>query len=255
MIGARGIGFSYGERPLLRDVSFSAEAGQVLGVLGINGSGKTTLLRLLLGFLRPRMGEALLEGRAVHEYDRREFASRVAAVPQETAVDFPFTVSELVLLGRAPHLGALGLESRSDLAAAEAAMSDCGILPLASRPIHELSGGELRRASIARALAQQTPVLLLDEPTANLDLHHQVAIFSVLRREASRGRTVLVVVHDVNAALAHCDRVILLHEGTIAAAGAPAEVLTESRVERVYGVPVRALTDPSSTARFLFPAR
>ncbi len=253
MIGIEQVSFHYGARPVLRGVSFQAQAGKISAVLGPNGSGKTTLLRTMLGYLKPSAGTVRVAGRAVGDYGRREFARKVAAVPQETPVDFPFTVTELVLMGRAPHVGVLGLEGRADLRAAEEAMDRCGVRELAARPIHALSGGELRRAFVARALAQQADVLLLDEPTSGLDIHHQVAIFEVLKDEARAGRTVVVVVHDLNLAASYCDRLLLLKDGAALAAGTVEEVLTYRLVRECYGVDVYVGVNEITGARFLIP--
>jgi iron complex transport system ATP-binding protein len=253
VIEAEGLAFAYGDRPVLRGVGLRAIAGRLLGILGPNGSGKTTLLRLLLGFLRPAAGQVRLEGRPLSEWERRAFARRVAAVPQEMPVDFPFTVTELVLLGRMPHLPPLGLEGPADLAAARDAMQACGVLELAERPIHALSGGELRRAYVARALAQQADVLLCDEPTSGLDLHHQLAVFELLRAEARAGRCVVAVVHDLNLAGAFCEEVLVLERGAAVAAGACEAVLTIERVRAVWGVEVTRLRDPGSGRTHLMP--
>lgn len=253
MIEVQGLGFRYGERAVLDGVSFTVESGQLYGVLGPNGSGKTTLLRLMLAFLRPTSGRVMVEGRELSSYGRRELARVMAAVPQESPVEFPFTVSELVMMGRTPHLGLSGIESEADARAAQVAMERCGIVELASRPIHALSGGELRRVFIARALAQEGRVLLLDEPTAGLDIHHQIAIFEVLKAEARAGKTVVTVVHDLNLAAAYCDRLLLLSNGRSLAEGKVEEVLTYRLVRECYGVDVYVGVNEVTGARFLIP--
>jgi iron complex transport system ATP-binding protein len=193
-------------------------------------------VRVALGLARPDAGRALVFGRDVATLAPRELARAVAATLQEEPVDFPFTVAETVLLGRTPHLGPLGLEGPADLAAADRALAAVGAQDLAGRPIHALSGGELRRVLLARALAQEADALVLDEPTAAVDLHHQLALFERLRAEADRGRAVLVVVHDLNLAAAYCDRLLVLAAGEVVGEGPPAEVLTEALVERVFRV-------------------
>jgi len=253
LIRARGLSFAYGPRTVLHEVELSAERGQLTGVLGPNGSGKTTLLRLLSGFLRPAAGTVTVDGRAPTDFDRRSFAKRVAVVPQETPVDFPFTVSELVLLGRTPHLGALGLEGAADLSAAEQAMTACGVRELAQRPIFALSAGELRRAYVARALAQQAQALLLDEPTAGLDIHHQIAICELLCAHARAGCCVVLVVHDLNLAAGYCDRLLLLKDGAALAQGTVEEVLTYRQVRAAYGVDVYVGVNEITGTRFLIP--
>jgi iron complex transport system ATP-binding protein len=253
MIRAQAAEFAYGEHPVVRGVSFEARAGQLYGVLGPNGSGKTTLVRLLLGFLQPRAGKITVADRAVADYSRREFARAVAAVPQEMPVDFPFTVRELVLLGRMPHLGALGLEAQSDLDAADEAMTLCGVRELADRPIHALSGGELRRAYVARAIAQHANALVCDEPTSGLDIHHQIAVFELLRAQARAGRCVVAVVHDLNLAAAYCDRLLLLRNGSTVAEGTVEDVLTYRLVREAYDVDVYVGVNEITGARFLIP--
>ena len=253
LIEARGLGFAYGPNPVLRGVDFVAAAGQLTGVLGPNGSGKTTLVRLLSGFLRPQAGRVLVDGRPPQDYERRAFARLCAVVPQEMPIDFPFTVGELVLTGRTPHLGSIGLERPADLAAAGAAMDACGVRDLSDRPIFALSGGELRRAFVARALAQEARVLLCDEPTAGLDIHHPIAICELLRAQARHGRCVVMVVHDLNLAAAYCDRLTLLKQGAVLAAGTPPDVLTAETVRSAYGVDVYVGVNERTGARFLIP--
>ena len=253
MIRVEQAEFAYGERKVLHGVSFEARAGQLYGILGPNGSGKTTLARLVLGFLTPSAGGIRVADRAVASYSRREFARAVAAVPQEMPVDFPFTVRELVLLGRTPHLGPLGLEAKSDLEAADEAMTLCGVAELRDRPIHALSGGELRRAYVARAIAQHAQALVCDEPTSGLDIHHQVSIFELLRAQAAAGRCVIAVVHDLNLAAAYCDRLLLLRAGATVAEGSVEDVLTYRVVREAYDVDVYVGVNEITGKRFLIP--
>lgn len=239
----------------MKSITMEVSGGEIVGVLGPNGSGKTTLMRCLLGFLRPRSGHVLLDERDVATIARRTYALRVAAVPQEMPTDFPLRVGELVLLGRHPYLPAagLGFESKSDLAAAEAALQACGVAALVDRPIHQLSGGELRRVFIARAICQGAPIVLLDEPTGGLDLRHQLGILDLLRRRAREGSAVLVVLHDINLAASVCDRVLVLKEGALVAAGAPNDVLNPRTIADVYDVDVQAITVDGTDRRFLVP--
>jgi ABC-type cobalamin/Fe3+-siderophores transport system ATPase subunit len=257
-LAALALSFAYGGRDVLRSVSLALAPGELVGLLGPNGSGKTTLLRCLLGYLPPRSGRVTLDGANVADIPRRSFARSVAAVPQEMPTDFPLLVQELVLLGRLPHLPArgLGFERASDIAAADAALAACGVAELAGRPLHQLSGGELRRAYIARALAQQAPVLLLDEPTAGLDLYHQVAIVDLLRAEARAGRAVLAVLHDLGLA-ARCDRVVVLDRGAMALEGHPDEVLAPESLSAIFGLRLTTavVANPGSRSprRFVVP--
>jgi iron complex transport system ATP-binding protein len=245
----------YSAREVLAGVTATVRRGEVYGILGPNGSGKTTLVRVLLGMLAPTRGRILVGGRDVRSIPRREFARRCAAAPQEAVAEFAFSVAEAVLLGRTPHLGPLGFETAADLAAAERALGRVDLLEVADRPLHAVSGGELRRAIVARALAQEAELLVLDEPTAALDVRHQLQILEVMRQEAGRGRTVVAVLHDLNLAAAYCDRILLLSGGRVAAEGTVDEVLTYRRVLEVYGVDTYVGVNEVSGSRFLVPFR
>ncbi|MCI3921954.1 ABC transporter ATP-binding protein [Paenibacillus sp. TRM 82003] len=236
MIRARGVRFAHRRRPVLHGVDLDAAAGRVLGVVGPNGSGKTTLLRTLHGSLRPAAGRVEVDGDDVAALSAREVARRVAVVAQEDEGVPPLTVADMVLLGRTPHRGAFSRTSAADEEGAAAALERVGALHLADRPFPELSGGERRRVLVARALTQDAPNLLLDEPTNHLDVRHQHDVLALLR---GLGRTVVVVLHDLNLAAAHCDEVVLLDAGRVVAAGTPGEVLTPQRVAAVYGVEAR----------------
>ena len=234
-----GLAYAYPGRPVLRGVSFAVERGERFGILGPNGSGKSTLVRLLSRILRPTAGTIRLGGADLAAVPLRELARRIAVVPQETSLDFPFSVLEVVLMGRAPHLGGLGLEGDRDVAAAERAMSEAGVAELAGRPFQELSGGEKQRVVIARALAQEPELLLLDEPTTFLDIKHEVAIFDLLADLSSeRGITVVVVLHDLNLAALYCERLAFLRGGELLACGRTEEVLTYRNVRTAYDTEV-----------------
>lgn len=238
----------YGARPVLREVSLSVHAGEMVGVLGPNGSGKTTLVRGATRVIAPSAGAVTLLGRPLGLHDRRELARTMAVIPQEGTPLFPFTVLETVLMGRAPWLRPFAFEGEEDLRAAREALEAVGAEDLAQRDLAELSGGERQRVVVARALAQGTRVLLADEPTAHLDLRHAVATFGLLRGlAASRSLAVLVVTHDVNLAALHCDRLVLLAHGGIAAAGTPGEVLRPDLLGEAFGTPVHVETRPDGT--------
>jgi len=238
VLAASGVRFGYGDRTVIDDVSLTVAAGEAVGILGPNGSGKSTLLRLLSGIVVPSAGQIELRGRRIGTYSRAELAHTIAVVPQETVIEFPFSATEVVLMGRAPHLGSFAFENTHDVGVARAAMARTGVLDLADRSILELSGGERQRVILARALAQQAPVLLLDEPAAFLDIRHEVEIYDLLHDLQAEGTTVVTVLHDLNLAALYCDRVILLDGGRIAAAGPPAEVITYAHITRVYGTEV-----------------
>ncbi|HEX8241923.1 MAG TPA: ABC transporter ATP-binding protein [Longimicrobium sp.] len=237
----RGVTFRYPDsaRPAVDGVTVAVPAGACTAVLGPNGSGKSTLLRLLLGTLSPAAGSVELDGRAVEDWGRGEIARAVGVVPQGEEAVFPMTVREMVAMGRYPHLGPWRREGDADRRAVEQAMRRCDVMAFAHRPISTLSGGERQRARVARALAQEPAALALDEPTAALDVSHEMAIFELLRDLGRAGTTVLLVTHNLNLAARYADRLVLLDRGRVAAAGAPDEVLARETVERVYGWPVR----------------
>ena len=221
----------------LHDVSISVPRGSLAGLLGPNGCGKTTLLKLLSGVLGARQGAIALDGRALRGIPRRELARHIAVVPQETHPAFDYTVMEMVLMGRHPHLGAFQLEGPSDLTIARNALLATGTLHLADRPYMTLSGGEKQRVVIAGALAQAPDVLLLDEPTASLDLGYQLEIAALLSRlNADRGVTMVLATHDLNLAASLCDTLVLMRDGRVLAQGATRDVLTGAAVRQLYDV-------------------
>jgi iron complex transport system ATP-binding protein len=235
-LSAHEVAVSYGRRRALADVTLEVEPGRLLGVIGPNGSGKSTLVRVLAWLRRPDAGEVRLDGRPLAGIGARERARRIAVVPQETHVAFPIRVRDLVLLGRAPYTGGFGWESAADLRIVEEAMARAEVSALAERRLDELSGGERQRAVVARALAQEPRVLLLDEPTASLDLRHAVLLLDLLKDLArDRGLAVAVVLHDLNLAAMYCDRLALLSQGRLHAAGPPSEVLAYRDLCAVYG--------------------
>ena len=231
-------------RPALDGVSLEAPAGGCTAVLGPNGSGKSTLMRVLLGTLAPRAGAAEFDGRPLASWSRAELARAVGVVPQGEDSSFPLTVRELVAMGRYPHLGPWRREGAADRRAVEEAMRRCDVAELAGRSVGTLSGGERQRARVARALAQEPRALALDEPTAALDMGHEMVIWELLRELGRGGTTVLVVTHNLNLAARYADRLVLLHRGRVAAAGPPAQVLVRETLERVYGWPVRVVPHP-----------
>ena len=244
LISARNLSFAYAPRawsppgrPVVRDVSVDVASGARLGILGPNGSGKTTLLKLLAGVLAPTGGSVVLDGVAMGGISRRAVARRIAMVPQNTHPAFDYTVLDLALMGRYPHLGAFEVESQSDLAIARDALASTGTLEFATRLFSTLSGGEQQRVVIASALAQQAELLLLDEPTASLDPGFQLEIAELLRTlHRQRGIGLVLSTHDLNLAASVCDTLVLLHQGEVVAAGATAEVLTPDAIASLYGI-------------------
>ncbi|MEO8275962.1 MAG: heme ABC transporter ATP-binding protein [Thermoanaerobaculia bacterium] len=231
---ARRVSVAYGSRRALDAIDFEVRAGEVVGLLGPNGAGKSTLVRALSGVIPLAGGEVRVLGQELGTLLRRELARRVAVVPQEPRFDFSFSALEIVLMGRHPHLGGLAFESDRDVALARNALARCGALHLAGRPIDQLSSGERQRIVFARALAQETPILLLDEPASFLDLRFQVELFDRVRELAEEGSAVVAVLHDLNLAAEYCDRVVLLQAGRVFAAGPTAEVLTFQNLTAVY---------------------
>jgi len=251
----RAVSFAYAPsaerraRPFtLSDLSFAIAPSEIVGVIGPNSSGKTTVIRLLTRVLEPAAGEIFLEGTSVRRLSRTELARRVAVVPQGLLPQFPFTVGELVLMGRYPHDPGRYFESPRDRAIAREAMEATGVLELAGLPLEQLSGGERQRAVIARALAQEPRLLVLDEPTSHLDLRHQVETAALLRRlNRDRGMSILLVSHDLNLAAEVCDRLLLLSSGRAVAIGAPETVLEDALLASVFGCEV--VVDKSETTR------
>jgi iron complex transport system ATP-binding protein len=250
MIRAEDVHFRYGRgQAVLRGVSFEAQPGQVLAVIGPNGSGKSTLIKVLDGLLAPEPGRILLDGRPLAEHSRREVARAIGYVAQAADLHFPLTTLEYVLQGRFAYGHMLGFETDADLDAAHAAMALTGTTDLADRHLDELSGGERQRCMLARALAQGPRVLLLDEPTANLDISHQVRTLDLVRRLAhASGLAAVVVSHELNLAAEFADRILLLSQGEVRALGAPRDVLTAERLHDLFGTPVLVDQNPTSGA-------
>lgn len=243
-----------GGRPVLEGVSLALAPGEVVGLAGSNGAGKTTLFRAASRILVPERGQIAVAGEPLASLSRRALARALAVVPQDVGMAFPFRAGEVVLMGRAPHVGGLGFESPDDVAAATQAMERLGIAALADRSMLELSGGERQLVLVARALAQDPQVLLLDEPTAHLDLRHRTAVFEEVRRFAEAGGAALAVTHDLTLAARVCDRVALLAGGRVTAQGTPEAVLTPERLREVFGIEASVLTAPDG-APLVVPRR
>ncbi len=235
-LAATGVAVRLGERQVLAGVDLGLPAGSVTLLAGRNGAGKSTLLRVLAGLLRADAGSVTLDGRPIDAWSPRQRARRVAYVPQEADSTFEFTGRELVAMGRHPHLRRFAGLGSEDIAAVDMALSRVDAAHFADRPVTTLSGGELRRIAVARALCTGAPVLLLDEPTANLDLEHSLRLGELLRALAAEGRTVAVASHDLNLLGPVADCLLLLHEGRIAASGPPTEVLAGDAVVAAFGV-------------------
>ena len=278
MLRAADLTFGYGDTPVVRGVSLEVPAGGFVGIIGPNGSGKTTLLRLLAGTRRPQRGTVELDGAPLASLKRREVARRMAVVPQETQLAFEYSVLEVVLMGRYPHLGALELEGPHDVDLARAALAATGTLPFETRPFSTLSGGEKQRVVIAAALAQvgpvgpwvrgsvgpafphapagtsRTSILLLDEPTAALDLKYQLETAALLRSlHQSHPLSVVVSTHDLNFAAALCRTLVMLKDGRVLAAGAVDDVLTPARIRDLYEVDAEVARHPRTGSLTVIP--
>jgi len=231
-----GVGVRIAQRDIVHDVTLDVWPGELVSLIGPNGAGKTTLLRVASRVMPATSGRVVVSGRPLDDFPRRELARELAVVPQDVHIAFPFRAGEIVLMGRSPHIGALAFESRADVARARDAMERVGIAALADRPVGELSGGERQLVLMARALAQDPQVLLLDEPTAHLDLRHRIAVIELVREFTASGRSALVVSHDLMLAARTSDRIALLGRGELLAAGPPEEVITPDYLRRAFGI-------------------
>jgi len=247
MIELNNVALGYDHRVILRDVNMKARPGQMLGLVGPNGSGKSTLIKGMTRVIDLFSGHILIDGRDIRTLKRDELARLVATVPQGPALPQAFTAFEVVLMGRTPHLGLLRYEGATDFAIAWQAMEATNTQPFAERRVSELSGGERQRLIIARALAQQPKAMLLDEPTANLDINHQVEILNLVKslcREQSL--TVIIALHDLNLAAQYCDWLVMLNGGRVYAEGTPTEILTAPNIKKVYGAEVCVYPHPTN---------
>jgi iron complex transport system ATP-binding protein len=247
------VSFAYGDRPVLQDVSLRFAAGEMVALLGPNGAGKTTLLRLASAVLTPASGRVTLHGRPVVALSRKAIARAVAVLPQDFSVQFAYTTRQVVELGRLSHAGALGVHTAADREAVERALAATNMLGLAERIFNELSGGERQRALVALALAQESAIILLDEPTAHLDVKHQIAVLDLLHAlNRERGTTIIAAIHDLNLAARYFPRLVLL-DGTVRTDGAPSAVLDAALLASVYGAELRVGILPSDTHLSVLP--
>lgn len=252
IIEVENLGFGYSKTPLLKDLSFAVEEGSFLAIAGPNGVGKSTLLNLMSNFLKPRSGSITIDGTALGEYTTASLAQKVALVRQEFVPAFGFSVIETVMMARTRHFGQLGFDSQEDRRIVAESLEATDTADLASRQLSNISGGERQRVFIARALAQQTPVLLLDEPTSFLDLKHQVRVYDLLKKmQLEQNKTVVAITHDINLAAQYCDQVLLLAAGAGYHQGTAEDVLDPERIEEVFGV--KGMSGYVEKGRFFLP--
>lgn len=250
MIEAQNITINYGVCGVVRDVSFRLEKGKIIALLGANGAGKTTLLKSLNGSLPIAKGEILLDGKPVQNFSRREIAKKIAVIAQETETKFPVSVLDFVISGRFAHGAAFGWETENDLRIAADCLTLCDLENYEARLMNRLSGGERQRAVLARALVTEAEILLLDEPTANLDLAHQALMFRLIKnRCVTNGAAAVLITHDLNLASEFADEILLLSDGEIWAKGKPDAVLTEENLSKVFNVKVLLDENPASGKR------
>lgn len=253
---AEAVSFSYGRRSLFEALSLRIDPGEMVGLIGANGSGKTTFLRIASGVLAPASGAVRVAGRDVATIPPRERAKMIGVVPQESRLTFDFSALEVVLMGRAAYWGLLGFEGPRDLRAAHRAMARTGTSALAGRPIGQLSGGERQLVYVARALAQEPGLLLLDEPTAFLDIRHRLEIYAILSElNREEGITVALTSHDIDLAARFCRRLVLIKEGRVIADGETSEIFTAENLSSLYDTPLRVIRDPATGEMLAVPAR
>ena len=248
-IDVTSLSYSYGASKVLKDISFSVQKGDFFIIIGPNGSGKTTLMKVIAGIAKPENGRLDVMGRPLMNYARKTLARTISFVPQMIPVEFPFTVTEMVMMGRAPHMGLLGLEQEKDIDITRRSIDFTGIKHLANRKLNQLSGGERQRVFIARAICQEPQIILLDEPTASLDLAHQVRVMDLMEKLKEEKRiTIIMVSHDVNLAAMYGNSLLMLKAGQIVSMGPVNEVLTFKTLENAYGCPL--LIDKNPLGKF-----
>jgi len=249
IVAIKNVSHAFGNHTVLKNISFSVAAGDFFIIIGPNGSGKTTLMRLMAGVLKSGTDRIRVFERDIRSFTYKSLARRIAYVPQRLEVGFPFTVEEAVLMGRAPHQNVLGIPQEKDIETARNAMAITEVIHLADRKLDQLSGGEQQRVFIARALCQEPEIILLDEPTASLDLFHQVGVMDLMEKlKIEKGVTVVMVSHDINLAAMYGGRLLMLMNGKIASLGVPHEVLTFQNLEATYGC--KLLVDENPLGKF-----
>ncbi len=248
------IEFAYGEEVILKDISFNIEEGEFISIIGPNGSGKSTLLKTLNNIYTPRKGNIYLDGEKIQKIKRREIAKRISLVPQESQINYEFTVEEIVTMGRHPYKRRFEKENLEDKRIIEEAMEMTYTTKLRDKLITEISGGEKQRVIIAKALAQNSSIILLDEPTSSLDINHQIEVLELLKKlNKNKNTTVVIVLHDINIASRYSDRIIFLKDGKIISKGRPEEVVTKNNIKKAYDMDIYLEINKYTRSPYLIP--
>ncbi|MGC9137910.1 MAG: ABC transporter ATP-binding protein [Thermoplasmata archaeon] len=255
LISVRDIEFSYGSKKIIDGISFDLMPGEILGFLGPNGSGKTTLIKLVGGILKKERGTIRIKGRDIEKYSRRELARIVSIVPSDLEPGFDFTVQDLVAMGRYPYIGFFDSFTQRDYEIIRRSMEATGVSHLSMNSVREISGGEKQRMLIARALAQDTEILLMDEPTSNLDIKYQVEILELIEGIRRTGRAIMITMHDVNMAIRYCTRLALISKGKIYSIGPPDNVINENSINMVYGINGKIIRNGDGKIVYIIPEK
>jgi len=254
MLKIKNLNFSYGKNLVLNDVSFSATAGEFISIIGPNGAGKSTLIKMMDGILSTGQREVFLDETSIGDYSRKELARKIAYLPQDSKFTFDYTVREVVIMGRFPYLKGVFTYTAEDIQIVREMMILMEIDQFADRSFNKLSGGEKQRVLIASALAQQPKIILLDEPTNALDLHHQIAIYNILKKlQKEENLTIIVVTHDINLAAQYCERMTLMGQGMIIRDGTPEKVLQFNLIQETFGVKVYIDINPLTDTLYILP--
>lgn len=248
------IGFNFGTERVLKNISLGFEKHKTTAIIGPNGSGKTTLLRNIARFLKPASGAVFINGKNTHTFKHKEFAKEISYVHQDTNAKVDFTVEDVVLMGRNPHLGFFETESENDYNIACESMHLTNTYHLKDKKVNEVSGGERQRVFIAQALAQKAGIMLLDEPVSNLDIQHQIEVLKILKKLTEEKKaTIILVLHDLNLASIFSDHVILMDKGSVISSGVPAEVITEANIRKTYNIDVQIIKNPNNHQPLIIP--